>query len=307
MDIQNPTQPVYTHQPPQEPKRNYWKIVLFFIAGVFIAGSLIFGGYYLGQQKQSSSQTATLSVTPSPKNPLLSPTTTPTTTSQDSGIPLTPNTVSFTRASGNLYFQYKGKIYTSGDTSFPLGNTQAGVPNLTNATWYGLINTPANATGFDEVFDFSQIPNSSRFIFTMRWDIPLANNNLRQDITVYLYDPTKQSNKVETLLTLSADGVGYKYPHGMEISVDGNYVAFDMYPCWNCGGSHPETMVMKISTKITKNIGKTSFFAWKTNGAYEYKDYIPMSCPTPTGAPGEYFIGECAQDPATLPLKTGQI
>lgn len=282
-----------------QPQKNYWKIAVLSFIGVFIAAGLIFAGFYFGQQKQTT-QSETTTTTPAT---IVSSSPT-TTVPQDSGIPITANTVSFARDNGKLYLQYKGKIYEARTMLEP---QQISLPNV---TWYGLVNTPATATGFDEVFDIAQVPNKQSFIFTIRWDTSLGNNQNKQTITVYLYDPAKQGAKVETLLTINPDlNVNtYQFPHGIEISSDGKYAAFDMNPCWNCGGGYPQTMVMNLKTKTTKNIGQASYFAWKDNGKYEYKDYIAQPCPTPTGiVSGEYIIGECPKDPQTLPIKSGQI
>lgn len=286
-----------------ENSSNPWKIAFLTFFIIVIGTVLLVGGWILAQDRignsvmqKSPAPSIAPSVTPS-KNPSLI----------DSGIPVTKNTVSFTRSGNALYLQYKGKVYEETETGQPKESAR----KLSNATWYGLVNTPEDATGFDEIFSFKSLPNSKSFVFVIRYDLSTGQNNTEQYIKGYYYNPSNSSEIVSLLFSYTpsdSSGNGYSYPVVRTISPNGTYASFDMFSCWNCGGHQPETMLVNLHTKATKRIGKTSYFAWKENGSYEYKEYLSEPCPTPTGTvPEEFIQTDCPQDPATLPLKTGSI
>src|SRR5207248_5792730 len=143
------------------------------------------------------------------------------------------------------------------------------------------------------------------FIFIMQWD--------ETHFDVYIH---KLNNNIEKVTSFTINdlhtGDEYKFPHlkaengsNGTVSDDGNYVAFDMNYCWYCEPGHPSTLLFNIATKATKKLGQVSYFKWKTNGAYEYKEYITQPCPQPS--PGEVNLtNECPVDPQNFPLKKGQ-
>lgn len=299
-------QQVPSQQPPTQPPhsgKNWYKIGFVLLVVVLLGSAFVAGGYMLGNKQTQKETQASLSI--SPTTMTSSPTSTPSTANgTDTGIPMQENTVSFTRVGKNTYLQYRGKIYGEDEQFEP---QQVTLPNEQKYTWYGLVDAPKNAdhTLFDEVFSFKTIPNTRNFIFVMRYTLP-PGSKPAWSLPVYYYNQAA-SEKLSLVLPPGSDVGTNSVPKISEISSDGDYVSFSMFPCWNCGGSHPETRVMNLKTAANKSIGKTSYFAWKTNGSYEYKEYVTKPCPTPTGNPEEFMQGECSEDPKNLPLKTGQI
>ncbi len=296
------TSPISSQHDPvtSQPHSNQSKKILLIIG--IIVGLLIvgFGGYFVG--KQNSKQP------PQPQLPTESPTmTTPTTQAtisptaipQDAGIPIQANTVSFTRVNGTIYLRYKGKIYNE-EAANKNDASLTNLPTPDNYTWYGLVDAPAISanTGFDELFDFKVFPNRYNFVFIMRWPI----DDTKTDYKVFSYDAFAPNNKVSLIYTSTQANNGNEYPvpRIRQVSTDGNYIAFSLFACWNCGGHIPNTMLYNMVTKATKQIGKVSYFTWKDKGAYEYKEYKAIPCVTPLEG-----HGECSEDPNSLPIISG--
>ena len=283
-----------------KPPKKKTKMILLISIGILLALLIGVGGYVLG------TSTSKKDPQPTPTKAPTTPTQTPTATvipsltgvPTDTGIPITEKTVSFTRANGTVYMRYRGHVYSEEAASkndFSLTN----LPDPTQYTWYGLVNSPTIPTDlavFDELFDFKVLPNKSNFIFIMRWPV----TDTKTEYKLYLYNAMAQGNKVFTIYTSTQGQSGnvYTVPRIKQVSSDGTYVALNMFGCWNCGGHAPETMLLNINTSATKTIGKVAYFNWKENGNYEYKEYksIPCAIEGP---------GECSEDPATLPMMTG--
>lgn len=286
-----------------EQNQNHWKNAFVTLIIIVLGTVLLVGGWLFAQSKVNSKQTSQITPTQSASTTTDNPAT--QTAGADSGIPLTKNTVSFTRDNNNVYLQYKGKIYEEDQN----GQPQQATISLPNATWYGLVNTPEIATGFDEIFSFKTIPNTKNFVFVNRYDVPVSGGKVEQHVNTYYYDQSKPSEKVELLFSAIPTDTTNKdasYPIIGSISPDRKYVSFNMFSCWNCGGHQPETMVVNLQTKAVKRIGETSYFKWNENGNYEYKEYITTPCPTPTGTE-DFMQVNCPVEPSTLPLKTGSI
>lgn len=297
---QSPSNPATEHlsQSPQSSKKT--KKYLLILVSILVLLAVGFGGYYFGAQKQTPQQ-----ILPSP-SPLM--TTTPTQSPVtpgispiDAGIPIQANTVSFTRVNGAVYLRYKGKIYSE-EAANKNDPSLTNLPNPDTYTWYGLVDAPvmpAN-TGFDELFDFKVFPNTYNFVFIMRWPV----DDMKTDYKIFYYDAFAANNKVSLLYTSTQgdNGNDYTVARIKQISQDGKYIAFNMLGCWNCGGHMPKTLLFSLATKATKQIGMASYFAWKENGNYEYKEYKVIPCDPPLEGPGE-----CSEDPNNLPLLTGSL
>ena len=282
--------PTNTSNLPPTPKKSSKKWLL--LSGILAGMLLVIGGLYFFMMNQKPTK-----IFPAPST---TPTQTPTVSvpSTDSGIPITAKTVSFTRVNGQVYLRYKGKLYSEEAAN----KNDASLTKLTNPdqyTWSGLVDAPnvaSDLSGFDEVFDFKVFPNKQNFIFIMRWPTDEQINNFE----VFYYDAAKTQEKITTLLSLTSVPNLNNVPRIKQISNDANYVAFDMFSCWNCGGHQPVTMLYNMETKANQRIGETSYFAWKENGKYEYKAYKEIPCPTEMEGP---VI--CSEDPSKLPLLTG--
>jgi hypothetical protein len=291
---------VTTNQVPPAPagKKPFSKLLKILLV-LFIVGSLLSGGYYMGSANKNSNTTKTPSPSPTQTADHVFPSITKA--PSDSGIPIKENTVSFTMVNGEVYMRYKGRIYNekAANNNDPSQNV---LPDPDNYTWYGLVDAPKipeDMSGFDELFNFKMLPDKNNFIFIMRWPISTTNTAFN----VYYYDAYKNGSKVIKLFSSSEDSDQEEYfvPRINKISPDGKYVAFNMYVCCNCGGLYPETMLYNLEAKQSKRIGKTSLFNWKEIGNYEYKEYKNITCNPPLEGPGE-----CSEDPKILPLLTGK-
>lgn len=265
-----------------------YKKLFFGLLFLVIVGAGTYAGFYYGN-KQKNTKPVKTAVSPTislTQKPLVSQ---PVDEVKDESIvPITANTVSFGRSSSTTVLRYRGKIYDDSDQFNMEGKA---VADESLYQWYGLVDAPAGVPAgefmLDEVFGFKIAPDQKSFLFVMRWN---------GSYYVYYYNQGN-ANKL-TLVRKFTEGPS-NVPKIDQISNDGNYVSFNMYSCWNCGGHQPETMLLNLSTLKMETIGKVSYFAWKENGNYEYKEYKVIPCE------GE-SIGECFEKPENLPLKTGK-
>jgi hypothetical protein len=289
-----------------QPKRslNIYKMLFFLLLFVVILAVAIVAGFYLGKKydpfssktsetkveakvdkkEGASMDNSTISTVPSTEIAALT----------DRNV-ITPseNTVSFARTNTNaVIIKYHDQIFddTSPFTMEPVKNV-----NASDYTWYGLVNTPDNVKPkefmYDEVFGLKS--NSKVFVFIMRWGDSKTNGPIKY----YVYKYDSQMTQPLTLLKTFVPSDNEPAVPKM-LTLDDKYVAFSMYGCWNCGGGTPETLLMRLSDGKTQKIGKTSYFNWKTDGKYEYKEYQSKPCAEP--GPGECFV-----EPEKLPMKEG--
>ncbi len=117
-------------------------------------------------------------------------------------------------------------------------------------------------------------------------------------LTAHRYIPDTKT--IERLFnTLDFPELVQKYLQIKSVSADGRYVAFDVTPCWGCGGGYPTTFLFDTVRKMRESdgdIGRVLEFEWLDNGNYQYKEFIDREC--------EVF-NTCYMDPATLPLLKG--
>lgn len=299
LPLEQPAQQTVPATPKEKPAHRAIGNKKLFLAFGIIFVLLVIGGsgFFFGVQTTLNNLP-----TPTPTNtPTPTVTNTPTPTivvPTDTGIPIGANTVSFTRVDGKLYLRYKGHLYSQ-EAANKNDYTLTQLPNPDAYQWYGLVDAPqipADALAFDEVFDFKLLPNKYDFIFIMRW----PTNATTIDYRVFYYDSYKEGNKVTNFFNTSVnpDTKGYQIPRLYEITSDGKYIAFNMFSCWNCGGHQPEVLLFDRETKETKNIGKVSYFKWRTKSDYEYKEYKVIECKFEGP-------GECSIEPDKLPFITG--
>lgn len=264
-----------------------YKKLFFGLLFLIIIGATTYAGFYFGNKERNTElPTPKASPTTSSTKPVVSPKAVETT--DESIVPLTANTVSFGRSGNTTVLRYRGKIYDDSDQFNMEGKA---VADESLYQWYGLVDAPAGVPAgefmLDEVFGFKLAPDKKSFLFVMRWN---------GSYYVYYYNPGG-ANKLALVKKL-AEGPS-SVPKIDLISSDGNYASFNMYSCWNCGGHQPEAMLLNLSTLKMEIIGKVSYFAWKENGNYEYKEYQVIPCE------GE-SMGDCFEKPENLPLKTGK-
>lgn len=228
----------------------------------------------------------------------------PTVNPYENGV---SNTISFTKVNDKIYLKYKGTIISE-----TIGNQDKiqlnALANPDSYPWTQLVNSPAitEDQGHDSIFDFRVLPNKNNFIFIVEW--PMNNNST--DFKVFYYDASQSTNKLSNILTINAFGEnspkGQNVPRIDKISADGKYISFKMYSCWNCDGQPaPDEMLLNRDTQTTKRIEPVSYFEWKANGNYAYKEYKTEPCPTaPPGQTNRY--ANCPIDPQKLPLLNGK-
>lgn len=272
----------------------YKKLFFGLLLALIVAGA-IGAGFYFGQKQTNkpSNESFSPSVSPSEK---LAVTSKLIEAEDENIVPITANTVSFGRLNTATVLRYRGKVYDESD-QFNMEGKAVADEHLYQ--WYGLVNAPAGVPAgefmLDEVFGFKVLPDKKSFLFIMRWGTK-EGENTNISYYLYYYNPVKD-NKL-TLVKKFNEGPA-NIPKIDQINNDGNYASLDMYSCWNCGGHKPETMLLNLSTLKMEGIGKVSYFAWKENGNYEYKEYQVIECV------GE-SMGECFEPPENLPLKTGK-
>jgi hypothetical protein len=295
--------PAEQQVPPQPtiPPKRLSKGRKFLLGLLFLIVILVLttGAYYAGVTRNSLVHYNGI---PSPTAPLLTETPASTPDSQNNTTTtVIDNSVSLIYENATPYLRYRDTIYTDDDEkSYTPGASKS--DNIAGVPWIHLVDAPANIikknnqnNPFDEVFSLKTIPGTRSFVFVMRYTLANGLDNTQTSLPAYYYNFTDKK-LTELLLTKTL------YPKIYTFSNDGNYVAFRMFQCWNCGGHTPSTEVVNLKTNTAKNIGRTSYFIWKDNGMYEYKEYIPEECNPPEPGPVE-----CSQDPATLPLKSGSL
>jgi hypothetical protein len=157
---------------------------------------------------------------------------------------------------------------------------------------------------YDKLFSFKRAKKTNSFIFVVELARSVRNEaddhwrSYQGERVIYLYNQT--SKDLKKIATFPNNSTNYVYPKIRHFSQDGRYVYVNLFGCWNCGGHAPETFLIDLVTFKTLNIGKTSYFEFRQDGDYEYKDYVSIECDEPQP-------GECLQDPNSLPLKTGKI
>jgi len=292
----------------QHVQSNVYKKLFFALLFILTVGVVGLLAYFIGSNKVTTNNSL-----PTPTNNSSQPNSanqkdlSPTSEVKESAdiniVPITANTVSFARVDGKTYLQYHGKIYDDTDQYNLHAVT---LPDSDKLTWYGLVDKPSEVPEgqfmLDELFGFKLAQDKKSFAFIMRWGKDTPNISYY----LYYYNPVEKTRQSLLVQKFSPNtGVSLYVAKIDQFSPEGNYLSLSMFPCWNCGGSKPETNLVRLIDNTVKSIGRTSYFGWKGAGAYEYKEYVVISCPPPpTG--GEGMIGECSEKPENLPLKTGQ-
>lgn len=281
------------------------------------------GAYYLGTQKSKSPKSQQSTNTPTITQG--APANYPSQSPHANALGLT--TWSLANADNELYLKQTINI-NSDKVDYPNNKARTinnvysedksyGPQEITSDTskysWQDILKEPINdSTGSvsilvsDRLFSFKRIPNSNKFLFVVELSrsAGVSTNGpwspYQGERDLYLYDQSK--GELKKISTFPNSISKYTYPKINSFSQDGRYVFIQLFECWNCGGHVPETSLVDLQAFKTTNIGKTSYFSWRQDGNYEYKDYVVIECKELQ--PGE---GECSQDSSTLPLKTGKI
>lgn len=227
---------------------------VFFIIVIFVA--VMCSGIYAAY-KYSIVQTQPaplLEPTPVISLTATTPIPSPTKLASDSGdisaiSPLHPGTVSFARDNGKVIMKYRGKIYDDTNQTQPVEIT---VKDSDKLKWYGLVDAPdfvkPGAFMYDEFFGFKPSPDGKKIVFIMRW----GKENDPIGYYLYLYDPSRKDAPV-ALVKKFMEEKGLNIPKLSSFSSDKAYISLDMHGCWNCGGSKPETLLVRLSDFAMKD------------------------------------------------------
>lgn len=289
----------------EKPVSALYKKLFVGLMFLFILIGITGGAYFMG--KTQSAPVVTPSPTLQPTQAIVSPSAIPsngvivsptTKVAKDENIvPIGQNTVSFARAGDKTYLRYRGKIYDDLDQLNP---HEVNIANPDQYTWYGLVDAPSDISAgqfmYDEVFGFKVAPDGRSLAVVMRW----GKEGGAISYYIYYYSAFEKYQQSLLVNKFTPDSEGLPMVAKIDqFSPDGKFLALNMYGCWNCGGHKPETLLVRLKDYEMKRIGKTSYFVWKNDGAYEYKDYIVITCTEET-------MGECSEKPEGLSLKTGQ-
>ena len=266
--------------------------LMFILIGIVILGILAGGAFYFGRTIALKSRPSEIIANPPLPLPSASP--------KNFEVRVKDNTISFLKIDSKVYLKYQGKIYDQDKNFEPQIIV---LQNPDSYTWHGILDTDTSYTG-NEIFSFKVAPDNESFILIMRWDYLGSGTSKpkagEKSYGIFYYDSSKPEFKVSNDLSFApTSNSKYIVSKIDQFSQDGKYVSLNMFQCWNCDGHQPEKLLYNLKTGESKRIGKVSYFVWKDNGAYEYKDYLELQCKTSVPGP-------CSEDPTNLPLKTGQ-
>ncbi len=210
------------------------------------------------------------------------------------------NEVSYGEVDGSIVLHYNGKFFRENpSSSTSLNQEETEKINPEGIEWKKVVSSQETLYPyFNELFDFKMLPSKDGFIVVMRW--PQSKEKEENVPFFYVYEykfATSQPRLIKLFTTPSEVGI---VPVINSISLDEKFISFYMFSCWNCGGHHPSTTLVRMSDGESKNIGLTAFFQWKENGAYEYKKSVEIPCPEPEGCYASRY-----EEPGKLPLVQG--
>lgn len=319
----NPSPP--QTQPSLNPSPNQRGNFLIPIGLAFLILVIGVGAYYLGTQKSKSPNSQQSTNTPTSTQG--TPTNYPSQSLYTNALGLT--TWSLANVGNEIYLKQTinitndkvdypnskartiSNIYSQDDKSYePQEITGA---DASKYTWIDILTEPINdSVGSvsilvsDRLFSFKKVPNTNNVLFAVELSrsASVSTNGpwspYQGERDLYLYDRSSGKGDLKKITSFTNSTTKYTYPKINSFSQDGRYVFIQLFGCWNCGGHVPETFLVDLQTFKFQNIGKTSYFSWKLDGSYEYKDYFVIECREPQP-------GECSQDPSTLPLKADKI
>ncbi len=328
--MNTPIQNQESIEPPTAPQVNenmnaHKKVSLLLILGIALLLIAVAGGaYYVGTMRETAENSEQTLVLPSPTQSASE--LYPSESSPTDALGVT--TWSFTTSNNDMYMKQTTHI-VSDKVNYPNGKEQTITYvysqdeyydpkkieslDVNNYAWVEILKEPikdsANSVSIlvsDGLLSFKKIPDTNNFLFAIELNRSASNSmtgpwgpyqNMR---TLYLYTQNQGKAELKKIASFENNKKSYSFPKIHAFSLGGRYVSIHLFGCWGCGGHTPETYLVDLQTLKTLNIGRTSYFSWKQDGNYEYKDYVEIECAEPGPGP-------CSQDPNSLPLKTGNI
>jgi hypothetical protein len=213
------------------------------------------------------------------------------------------NILSYTRVGGKLIFKV-GKLIYQDDPEGEINTKAQKWDSSLNYPWTELLNLERDRGVSARLFSFRPFPKSPDFLLVIETRATLLKEYHASFPTymVFRYSEFPKENRLSYLLSFAKT---YRENHYVakidQISSDEQCVSFNLFSCWTCVYEHPEKVVMDLASLTAENIGRVSYFKWRDQKAYDYKDYIEEDC-----FPDDTRYGyKCPVDPSKLPLKQG--
>ncbi len=273
--------------------------ILIFLAIFFLLGG-VFLVFYLSNNSQKTVQDDTSLIATQSAQVRNQLENLQTSQSSSSAGTTSGEKVSFVKKDGKLYFKLFNRIY--GEE----GDVVVELPNSETLSWQTLLDIPKDVNKdsfFNEAFSFKAVPNSDNFFLVIRWDRKLTDDKWYWEFPVYYFNA--QERKLTLLFktdtkseSLAFNSPTFKVPRIDQVSKDGNYVSFNMFGCWNCGGHTPEYVAFDVRNKTSKNLGNIVDFSWLENGEFQYKTPQQIACPETEGMQPD----KCFEDKNNVPF-----
>lgn len=197
-------------------------------------------------------------------------------------------TIDYVRTETGVALRFNGRTY-SPQVDFEPQPVELEQEEL--LPWSPFVTVPGDGSQPASIFSFLATEDTNNATFVTKQD---------DKYSVYAYREYA-TPKIIKVHTFGKAGEKIRIPKIFHLSQDGNYAAFALYTCYECGNEVPETLVVNLTNGSFRNIGKTATFTWRAEGAYEYKEYQETECP------GDIENAMCAIDPQFLEAETGQI
>lgn len=214
------------------------------------------------------------------------------------GLKKSAKSVEFVRSGNVGYLRYQGMVYAP-QVGFEL--SPANLPDADYFPWKPIFDAPADVGGLNEVYSFMTTADTTSAVIVMRWGSNSVGDGTRY--AVYVYNELDAQNPVRMVHTFVEENLGDEstIPKASGISPDGRYITLGLFPCSDCTGRIPDTMVIDTKKGLVKNVGPISLIEWMGNGQFQYKEYREVECPDKT------VSAKCAIDPKFLPFRSGSL
>ncbi len=209
----------------------------------------------------------------------------------------TDTTISYAKEGNSYFMRYLGR-FTQQSPNYS-GQAIEGASPAANVPWVAVGQGPElpNYDSFyNEILSFQPYNNGKSLLYVLRSDMS-EKDKYAEQFQIFSYDGIKSTMLLSFMRSTDQHDL---IPIIDNISTDGKYAKISLFSCWNCEGSVADTLILNITSGQNKRLGgNVNYFAWKTNGAFEYQLYKAIECEL-------QGPGICPAD-TTVPHQTGQI
>jgi hypothetical protein len=195
-------------------------------------------------------------------------------------------TIDFARINNVATIRFKGTVFAYAGAFDPAPQT---IEDADRYPWRALVDAPGER---DRLVGLYTSADSTVIVFVL---------DRGGQFDLYSYNEYDVDAKLRKINTFSEGSMPNWVPRIAGASTDGRYLNLAMFPCPDCRGAMPVTMLVDSRTGNTKALGQVSEFAWEGGGKYRFKEYKQVECPDKTVA------STCAIDPRFLEYKTGAL